>query len=99
MVKIDIDPGKAVSEPVPGESVVEEFVVGEAGWVTVRSDGVRLVLVEVVAAEGWSWEVTDLKDDQIDVTFSHPETDATFTAQLNDGVVKIDIDPGDLISD
>ena len=98
VVKIDIDPGKAVSEQDPGPSEVEVFAVGAAGWVTISSDGVRLVLVEVVAAAGWSAEVTDLKDDQIDVTFSHPETDATFTAQLNDGVVKIDIDPGESVS-
>jgi hypothetical protein len=74
----------------------KSFAVGVAGTVTVSHGWDTLTLDEVVTNSGWSYRVDTLDSDQIDITFSHSDGDATFTAQLDQGSLQIDIDPGDV---
>ena len=96
-LQIDIDPGD-VGEPaavsVP-ELTTRDYAVGVAGSVVVTYGWDSLTLDNVTANPGWVYEIGTHDVDQVDITFSSPDGDATFTAQIDEGNLQIDIDPGD----
>jgi hypothetical protein len=64
------------------------YTVGDAGTVTVRHDGDRLVLDGVQAAEGWTSEVTGQSDTEVEVELVSPGQEIDFDVEIEDGVVE-----------
>jgi hypothetical protein len=75
------------------------FTVGEAGTVEVRRDGDRLILVGVIANEGWDFEAEHEEDgddeaseEEIEVTFTSGDREVEFEATIEDGELEIEIE-------
>jgi hypothetical protein len=77
------------------------FTVGEAGTVEVRRDGDRLILVGVIANEGWNFEAEreenegedeETSEEEIEVTFTSGNREVEFEATIEDGELEIEIE-------
>lgn len=53
-----------------------------------RSKGDRLVLGEVVPAEGWTYEVDDQDDDEVEIEFRLDGEELDLEVELHDGRVE-----------
>jgi hypothetical protein len=77
------------------------FTVDEAGTVEIRRDGDRLILVGVIANDGWDFEAEreveegedeELSEQEIEVTFTRGDRKVEFEATLEDGELEIEIE-------
>jgi hypothetical protein len=75
------------------------WAVGDAGYVEWDHTSDGLVLLEVSAEDGWSWEIDEEADDEIEVEFRREDTEIEIEVELDDGRVEIeiraDIDPAE----
>jgi hypothetical protein len=78
---------------VPSASAPRAFAVENAGTVSVSDiDGV-LSIAEVVAADGWMWDVSQPDDHSVSVTFASNDTTYVFVAEIGpagDLVARVD---------
>ncbi len=74
------------------------FTVGEAGTVEVRRDGDRLILVGVIANEGWDFEAEreevddEATEEEVEVTFTRDDREVEFEAMIENGELEIEIE-------
>src|SRR5690606_35628303 len=63
----------------------------DAGDVTLRVEGDRLVLVDVQPSDGWTHRVDEDDDDEIEIDFRDNGREIDFEAEIDDGRLKIDV--------
>ena len=80
-------PSSALPDPVGAETVVYE--VGDAGFVTVTSEGSTLSIVVAEAAEGWTAEIEVASGPEVEADFRNGTRRIQFNAELEDGQVKV----------
>ena len=87
-------PGSEECSVLPTDD--DDFAVGDAGTVTVRREGDRLVLGEVRPAEGWQHEVTSEQADEVEVEFTRGTEELDLDVEIEDGgVLEAEVCPGD----
>lgn len=91
VLQIDIDPGDG-GQGLPTQT--KSFTVGDAGTVLVSYDSNRVTLRSVTPRPGWSHQVLTNRGGQLDIKFFGPGSDASFTLDVDDGKLQINIDPG-----
>ncbi|MGK2950200.1 MAG: hypothetical protein ACSLFP_16635 [Acidimicrobiales bacterium] len=74
------------------------YVVGEAGtvWIALR-DG-RVVVEDIVASEGWTYEV-DEEPDKVEVRFRRGDDALKLEAELRDGQLQVEVESEDELDD
>jgi len=85
VLEIEID--QDIDDGEPGT-----YTVGEAGTVEFALQGGALALVEVLPNEGWTSEVDEASDDDIEVDFRRENVTYDFDVELDDGTIDIDLD-------
>jgi hypothetical protein len=68
------------------------YEIADAGVVEFTSDGSALALVDARANEGWNVVVDEQTPEEIEVEFARDNVDWDFDAELDDGVLDIEID-------
>ena len=79
------------TSPLPDPSVNETIMyeVGDAGTVTVASDGASLTIVAVESAEGWAAEVEVASGREVEADFRNGVRRVQFNAELEDGEIRV----------
>jgi len=77
------------SIPDADEAQTVIYEVGDAGTVTVSSDGISLSIVAVGTNEGWTEEVEASAGREVEADFRHGATRIQFNAELEDGEIKV----------
>ncbi|HVR76970.1 MAG TPA: hypothetical protein VMS99_01120 [Acidimicrobiia bacterium] len=81
--------------PAPVNSDPTSYQVGGAGTVTVQIVTGQLVLLDVTATKGWSFEVDKSGGRDIKIEFESGESEAEFEAKLRDGQIRIEVEAKD----
>jgi len=81
--------------PAPVNSDPTSYQVGGAGTVTVQIVTGQLVLIDVTATQGWSFEVDESGGRDIKIEFESGESEAEFEAKLRDGQIRIEVEAKD----
>jgi virulence-associated protein VagC len=80
------------------------FTVADAGEVEIRRDGDRLIMVGVIANEGWDFEVEHEDDeddsgDTVEFSFVSGDREAEFEAKIEDGVLEVEIETREYVDE
>jgi hypothetical protein len=81
-------PDQCVDISVPRNG---EYTVYDAGTAVVRREGNRLVPGQVRAANGWTAEITDRDNDEVEIEFRRGFRELDLEVELVDGRVKAEI--------
>ncbi len=79
-------PGTSTTIPA-GEEVV--FAAGDAGTVTIGSDGTSLMVVAVAPAAGWNFEIETPMGREVEVDFRDGTRKIKFDAELENGEIRV----------
>jgi hypothetical protein len=91
----DHDDEDETRSPAPVNSDPTSYQVGGAGTVTVQIVTGQLVLLDVTATNGWSFEVDESGGRDIKIEFESGESEAEFEAKLRDGQIRIEVEAKD----
>jgi hypothetical protein len=91
----DEDDKDETRSPAPVNSDPTSYQVGGAGTVTVQIVTGQLVLIDVTATQGWSFEVDESGGRDIKIEFESGESEAEFEAKLRDGQIRIEVEAKD----
>jgi hypothetical protein len=91
----DHDDEDETRSPAPVNSDPTSYQVGGAGTVTVQIVTGQLVLLDVTATTGWSFEVDKSDGRDIKIEFESGESEAEFEAKLRDGQIRIEVEAKD----
>lgn len=91
----DHDDEDETRSPAPVDSDPTSYQVGGAGTVTVQIVTGQLVLLDVTATKGWSFEVDKSGGRDIKIEFESGESEAEFEAKLRDGQIRIEVEAKD----
>jgi hypothetical protein len=91
----DEDDKDETRSPAPVNSDPTSYQVGGAGTVTVQIVTGQLVLIDVTATQGWSFEVDESGGRDIKIEFESGESEAEFEAKLRDGRIRIEVEAKD----
>jgi hypothetical protein len=91
----DHDDKDEVRAPAPVNSDPTSYNVGGAGTVTVQIVTGQLVLLDVTATNGWSFEVDKSDGRDVRIEFQSGELEAEFEAKLRDGQIRIEVEAKD----
>lgn len=89
--------GDAAGVPPPGscadlpEAADGRYTVGDAGTAVVRRDGDRLVVEEVAPSSGWTYDVTEHGDDEVEVDFRRGGEERELEVEIDDGRVEVQL--------
>jgi hypothetical protein len=80
------------------------YTVGEAGEVEFQRDGDRLVVVGVIANDGWEFEAGHEDDEEdasnaIEIAFTSGDREAEFEATIEDGVLEVEIETKEYVDE
>lgn len=75
--------------PDPGVAETIMYEVGDAGTVTIASDGAALSIVAVDAADGWAAEVEVASGREVEADFRNGMRRIQFNAELEDGEIRV----------
>lgn len=75
--------------PAPGPTETIIYEVGDAGTVTVASDGAALSIAAIAAAPGWAAEVEVAAGREVEADFRNGTRRIQFNAELEDGQIKV----------
>ena len=81
----------AATLPGPGDSETVIYEVGDAGTVTLASDGTALSIVAVEAAESWTAEVEAASGLEVEADFRNGTRRLQFKAEFEDGEVRVEV--------
>ncbi|MDF1595821.1 MAG: hypothetical protein P1T08_06970 [Acidimicrobiia bacterium] len=81
----------AATLPVPGDSETVIYEVGDAGTVTLASDGTALSIVAAEAAESWTAEVEAATGLEVEADFRNGTRRLQFKAEFEDGEVRVEV--------
>jgi hypothetical protein len=102
----EIDDGRLAIEIEEAWHGVEPgtYTVGEAGEVEFQRDGDRLVVVGVIANEGWEFEAGHEEDeedaaDAIEIKFTSGDREAEFEATIEDGELEVEIETKEYVDE
>jgi virulence-associated protein VagC len=102
----EIDDGRLAIEIEETWHGVEagSYTVADAGEVEIRRDGDRLIMVGVIANEGWDFEVEhedgeDDSGDTVEVSFVSGDREAEFEAKIEDGVLEVEIETKEYVDE
>jgi len=87
------------SIPDAGEAQTIIYDVGDAGTVTVSSDGSSLAIVAVDTNDGWTAEVEAPMGREVEADFRNGTTRIQFNAELEDGEIKVRVRERAAVSD
>lgn len=79
--------------PAPVNIRPTSYQVGSGGTVIVQIVGGQLVLVDAVAAPGWALEVDKADGLEVKVEFENGESDAKFEAKIDNGELRVRVEP------
>lgn len=79
--------------PAPVNSGPTSYQVGPGGTVIVQIVGGQLVLVDAVAAPGWTLEVDKADGREVKVEFENGESDVKFEAKIDKGELRVRVEP------
>lgn len=76
---------------LPGSGVAETIVyeVGDAGTVTISSDGSMLSIVDIETAVGWTAEIEVAVGREVEADFRNSTLRIQFNAELEDGEIRV----------
>lgn len=78
--------------PAPVNSGPTSHQVGTAGTVTVQIIAGQLVLIDAVAASGWSVEVDRADGREVKIEFESGGSDAKFEAKIDNGELRVKVE-------
>ena len=79
--------------PAPVNSGPTTYQVGTAGMVTVQITGGQLVLVDAIAATGWTLELDKADGREVKVEFESGGSDAKFEAKIDNVELRVRVEP------
>lgn len=79
--------------PAPVNTAPTSYQVGAAGSVTLQIAAGRLILIDAVAASGWTAEVDRADGEEIRVEFDNGDDTAKFEARVHNGELRIRVEP------
>lgn len=89
----------ATSAPAPTTGDAgRSYVVGAAGTVWLALVAEQLVVGDIVAAEGWTFEV-DEGPDKVEVRFRRGDDELRLEAEVRDGQLQVEIESADELDD
>lgn len=94
----DVDP-TASSEAVVEAAVTTEYMVEDAGSVTIAFDGMAIELVDQLANPGWSVSVDSATATEIEIDFVSAEWTLRFKAEVEDGAVQVEVEDRTKVED
>ncbi len=94
----DVDPS-ASSEAVVEAAVTTEYMVEDAGSVTIAFDGMAIELVDQLANPGWSVTVDSTTATEIEIDFVSAERTLRFKAEIEDGAVQVEVEDRTKVED
>lgn len=94
----DVDP-TASSEAVVEAAVTTEYMVEDAGSVTIAFDGMAIELVDQLANPGWSVSVDSATATEIEIDFVSAEWTLRFKAEIEDGAVEVEVEDRTKVDD
>jgi hypothetical protein len=86
-------PDTSTSMPTGGDFTTT-YNAGDAGTVTVTSNGTTLTILAAVPAQGWSVEIETASGIEVEVDFRNGTRRIQFSAELEDGAVKVKLRDG-----
>ena len=90
---VDDDDRDETRTPAPVNSGPTTYQVGTAGTVTVQVTGGQLVLIDAIAAKGWSLELDRADSRELKVEFESGGSDAKFEAKIDNGELRVRVEP------
>lgn len=88
---VSTGPGGEHLPPAPDAGT---FEAGDAGTVEVRRFGDRLQAGQVDQADGWSYEVTEMSGDRVEVRFDKGGDEVILRVRIEDGEMTSEVDGG-----
>ncbi len=89
----------ASSEAVVEAGVTTEYMVEDAGSVTIAFDGTTIELVDQLANPGWSVTVDSATATEIEIDFVSAERTLRFKAEIEDGAVEVEVEDRTKVED
>lgn len=89
----------ASADTVTAAAITTEYLVEDAGSVTIAFDGSTIELVDQVANPGWSVSVDSATATEIEVDFVGAERLLRFEAEVEDGEVRVEVEDRTLVDD
>ena len=90
---VDDNDRQETRTPAPVNTGPTKYQVGTAGMVIVQVTGGQLVLVDAVAATGWSLELDRADGREVKIEFESGGSDAKFEAKIDKGELRVRVEP------